>query len=1246
MLIVCALLMPLAASADVKLAYDFEQSTDLKSYATLALGKGMAGEIVPGGIDGKGQCLKITNREPDKYCQVSVRLDRLMEKNLTVAFDHRETIEPGKQALYLGIIFGGPQSSQWFGSDKFTDQWRHVELSPADMASPTNTTLTLQTLLSSVSLYGRASNDTPALMTVWLDNIRLHTDPRPSQLSDRVRTSYTAAPFFHWTRNLGQARLEYSRDPSFPADKTTTVETTRNWHVPDTVLAPGDWYWRIYRDSPLTSSYTSTEKIIIPPEAHQYLGRPIPLAQLNQRPHPRLVPAKQAGDEQVQGVLVSRAKSLYQQGIPDDPPAYAPGNPDWPTWIDWYGKVHGGITSRAGRRLQDMAALYVRTRDPQVRDWLKEMALKAAIWDPMGGSSIKGGDIGFQHLLRGLNWSYDALHEDLTPAERDQLRGMLIRRAEIFWDYLNPFRFGREFNNHAWLCALALGESGLLLAGEYEPATDWAQYVYDLYCGLFLCSLGYQGDNNEGIAYWGYGLGFIIEYADTMKHVCDLDLFQHPWLYQTARFPMYTCPPGAWAVSFADTGKPNHGIFGPAYAGQVGRLAVRTKDPYALWYAGGTANETGFEPKPPLDLPQSIFYRFIGWGVFNTSLLSGAEGVTVAMHSGTFWAGHQHEDQNAFVIHAYGEKLAIDSGYYDWYGSPHFKNYSTLTRAHNAILVNGQDQKSRRAGCDGVMKTWFDSPGFGVMVGDASDPDMYAGALKQWDRRVLFIKPGLVVVHDVLQAAQGPAQYDWLLHTVAPIETEAKTQSFRFTSGKAGLSGRFITPADVGMKVVKGYPVEPVDGYSTRPVPPEKYAHEWTLWATPRQQRQTEDFLAAMQVQQQGAAPANFESLAVRGGLGVRLKSEGETSDVLFRARDAKGTMTAGTMTSNGELAALTTGAGNRPLRALCLGGTQLKGAGLSFVEANAPVDFAWVANDLGEIVTIKTAKPARIITALNLRGEPDLSKAPGVKIRPVKGLWELQVAPGEHEIIWPAAQAQPAPSGGVKLTHYPLPVGTRATHYWWGVWEAPALGHYRLDLPSTPPVTSFTFDSKPVDLTGSARLWLKPGRHTLLLSGPAVSPTVKLTKLDVPITPTTMLPKDYRPSAGAIVIEAEKPTSEGQVKGLIVEKIGASGGLAHGTWDTDGQWATWRFTVPREGDYRLLIRGCSEQSEILRALRVDETDLDLRLSGTGGWARTTDDWRYFALPARLHLTAGEHKLRLERLDGSMNLDCFVLETQ
>ena len=72
--------------------------------------------------------------------------------------------------------------------------------------------------------------------------------------------------------------------------------------------------------------------------------------------------------------------------------------------------------------------------------------------------------------------------------------------------------------------------------------------------------------------------------------------------------------------------------------------------------------------------------------------------------------------------------------------------------------------------------------------------------------------------------------------------------------------------------VKTGFPVEPVDRYSTRTVPPDKYFPEWTLWATPRQPAESEEFLAAMQIQRlgNGAHPAaSIDTCPAEGGRAI-----------------------------------------------------------------------------------------------------------------------------------------------------------------------------------------------------------------------------------------------------------------------------------------------------------------------------------------------------------------------------------------
>jgi hypothetical protein len=153
------------------------------------------------------------------------------------------------------------------------------------------------------------------------------------------------------------------------------------------------------------------------------------------------------------------------------------------------------------------------------------------------------------------------------------------------------------------------------------------------------------------------------------------------------------------------------------------------------------------------------------------------------------------------------------------------------------------------------------------------------------------------------------------------------------------------------------------------------------------------------------------------------------------------------------------------------------------------------------------------------------------------------------------------------------------------------------------------------------------------------------------------MLPKEFKPPEGCLIVEAEKPSAEGEVKGKIVEKVGASGGLAHCNWDKDGQWAEWKFKVTKAGEYEVLIRGAGEDNLVFREVSLDGRPLSpgvrvVQLAATGGWCRTQDDWRYFRLtlpgrgPLRIALSEGEHTLRLQRIGGSMNIDLFAFQAE
>ena len=58
---------------------------------------------------------------------------------------------------------------------------------------------------------------------------------------------------------------------------------------------------------------------------------------------------------------------------------------------------------------------------------------------------------------------------------------------------------------------------------------------------------------------------------------------------------------------------------------------------------------------------------------------------------------HGHQDQNAFALAAYGEPLAIPSGYYNFWGSLHHFGWTQQTKAKCAITFDGGKGQPRGA---------------------------------------------------------------------------------------------------------------------------------------------------------------------------------------------------------------------------------------------------------------------------------------------------------------------------------------------------------------------------------------------------------------------------------------------------------------------------------------------------------------------------------------------------------------------
>jgi hypothetical protein len=987
--------------------------------------------------DENDKALQVINTKPSEYCSLIIKCKIPYQPGIVLSFSHREQAEAERSIAYLGVNLSTISNKKYFGSIPASTKWRKVSLALDNLAPTSGKKLEKGMIIREIIIYAKAAGTSKkglGKMQLFFDNLKLEVKKVPPL------TSEINPPFFNWSKDIGPTTLEYSQNPKFPARATITKQCKYNFYTPKKKLKPGIWFYRLKKKN---GTYTAPVKISISKHAYNYIIPAIPVAKITNTKRPYLIPIKK--HSRLRKIkLQEEFKKLAAKKYEPSPKPFKKGESKYATWIEWLKNVHGGIIMQTGINLQKMADIYVQLGcDPQMEAELKKRLFHVAGWDVNGGSAHRYGDIGAYHIQRGMNWAYDALHDRLSEAERRQIRKVIKQRTEQVYKRYNPFARGalKEYNNHAWLCVFGVGESGLVLLGEIPEAEEWAEFCKQIYNGLFLSAQGYDGDNNEGVGYWVYGVNFLKEYADVLKHVTGIDLYTHPWLSRTIRYPIYCAPHNIYGVSFANVGNPNHALRAPLRWALpfIKELAKRSNDPYGLWYGGARAAEDGLTPKPPVDIPQSIWFRHIGWGIFNTALADGQRDVTVAMRSGKFFGGHQQEDQNSFVINAYGEKLAIDSGYYDYYGSRHFNEYSTRTKAHNTILVNdlGQDSRNQSANCK--ILNYFDGTGFGYMVGDGSNPHMYNGLLKKWKRKILFIKPDFVIIDDQLQASKKPVKIDWLLHAVAPFKINKAEQKFNFTSGKAKLTGRILSPEKLDFKVVYGYPVLPVTTHNNKPVPEDKLAKEWALYATAKALLQ-DDFLTAMRIEKiakDAKTRTAFARLKVTNGIGAKITTEKSRIVVIFRNSKSKNNMLTEGLECNGDVAYIKTDLNENLISAGAVNATSLRFNGLDIMKADKRVNLSLEINKDGVIADI-SAKTKATCKVSYKSGESTRFKVGARK-------QQFIVAGKADKLLSRPIEAIKV--NDTSFEGYAVREAERRLNYWWGTISCEVSAFYELTI-------------------------------------------------------------------------------------------------------------------------------------------------------------------------------------------------------
>lgn len=490
-----------------------------------------------------------------------------------------------------------------------------------------------------------------------------------------------------------------------------------------------------------------------------------------------------------------------QPGPLPNPPSYVAG--PYPYWT--------AMANHLRSRLQTLAGAYLFTGNQVFADVARSDLLSLVEWEswsdptyPCGGNTCL--DTGY--IVEGVAFAYDALYNLLTEEERAHIRTALIEKGlkPLYADTASKV----DHNIHMVRTA-ALGIGALLLLGE-EPGME--AYLARAYENFFwYLDQRVDTGQTEGMLYTSVSLEHIAKFADALQRVTgDRSLFDHPYIKHVLPYwVLYGQGPRASGlVNFSDSSLASY-----FYITMLA-IARANEFPQANWYiaqagsSGALASLLYLKPDakvvpPPPDWPTSRVFADIGWAFLRSGW--GPNDALLAFQSSGSRMGHNHFDQNHFVLNVAGEWLIKDNGYQDYNPGP--KNDMTSgTLGHNAVLIDGRGQTTKGGG---RLVATFLSEALDYVAGDAAAA--YAGTdLTGWVRHVLFLKPSQVLLLDEYVLRHNGVQPAWLLHPGGQVVADGRPlqvgfsrvlDQFDIRRGGAGVTARLLWPNDQRVRLLE-----------------------------------------------------------------------------------------------------------------------------------------------------------------------------------------------------------------------------------------------------------------------------------------------------------------------------------------------------------------------------------------------------------------------------------------------------------
>jgi len=762
----------------------------------------------------------------------------------------------------------------------------------------------------------------------------LDREPEPGEVSYRPEDSSKCRvnpPSFVWLPVEGAKGyvLQISRSPEFPKDSTLQQNCAITLECLHQPLDAGTWYWRygvrtLEDDPPQFSKARSFE---IAPDAQR-----LPLPEVSEvvkrlsalRPRIALRPGDlekyraQARGEMAWAVtpLLASARREIGKELMPEPPFTPKGEKREPTYSQIFVSLRPFYDG-----MVNCAEAYLLTADESCGQEARRRLMHFMSWDPHGSTSLEVHDEQCTEFVRKCSRVYDSVYPLLPEAERARCHEVFAARLPQIYKALREMPFeARPFRSHAMGYYVPdLTEACIALAGEL-PVEEMLDYCLHLFWSPYYPPFG--GDDggwSDGPMYWAWYWHEYARICAVVERATGAAVGNRPLTHNAPLYKIYCNPPWSKMSPFGD------GQALPAdRPDTMYLLGAWLRDPHALWYAqqfnykasGLSAflfAQGDVAPKAPDDLPLARAFKDAGLVAMRSSLSDKSHDVELLMRSSPMGSmSHGYADQNAFALFAYGEPLAIESGYYDVSNGPHQRQWARTTKAANSITVDGEGQTVYRAAARGHITDFVSNDYAHYALGDAREA--YMGRLEKFDRHLIYLRPRdgdepMIVIYDDLRSAK-PVTYQWWLHALESMKVDEAHAQVTLHRGEARLRVQFLSPGKLHFAQTDQFTMPPTNDIHRNVA----YENQWHLTAHADAPSKQQQFISVLLPYRAGNE-ASLPTVRLIEGTGCRvvelqtpharhvvlLRNPGETAPISANGSQSKGKIFAAGFSAAGK---------------------------------------------------------------------------------------------------------------------------------------------------------------------------------------------------------------------------------------------------------------------------------------------------------------------------------------------------------